>query len=124
MASLAAAQEEGNETAPMSRAQVVSLLDEEVVKLENKIGDINRALPDAELEKNVDIQGKRIQGLVKFLENVREDIAKLSERIGVLEKLCAGDGSVVGTVRRSSLASLSAPSTSCGDCGLGICLKH
>lgn len=78
---LAADQEDVHRTAPMSRAQVVSFLGEEVLRVEDKIGDMNRSLPDAEIEKNVDIHEKRIQGLVKFLRNVKEDIVKLSEWI-------------------------------------------
>lgn len=101
----------------------LSLL-EKVFKPENNIADINRSLPDAELEKNVDINGKRNQGLLNFLRNVNEDIAKLKDRFGNIGRKFADEGAVVETVSRSSLEPLLAPSTSGNDCGLEIRLKH
>lgn len=124
MASLEEAQEEVNETAPMSRAKVISVVEEEVSKLEIKIEDINRSLSNAGLDNTVDPHGKRIQGTVKLLKNVSDDISKLKERIGNIEKRCPDDIPFVKTARRSSLESSSIPSISCGDFNLGICVKH
>lgn len=124
MALLEAVQQEVNETAPMSKAEVISVVGEEFSKLKIKIGDINRSLSHVGLDNTVDTHGKRIQDIVNLLKNISEDIAKLKDRIGNIEKRCSDDIPFVKTARRSSVESSSNPSTSYGDCNLEIWVKH
>lgn len=69
------------EKASISRAQMISSIEEKFSKLDPKIGDIERSLTYIGVGKTIQIHVERLQALVKLPGNVSYDNVKLSGRI-------------------------------------------